>query len=360
MNTHTLKNRGTTINPEGRFETTTKEVFYDGWETANFMEEELPLLETTLLIEQAKSIITRNDSPDISFDQSINPYRGCEHGCVYCYARPSHAYVNLSPGLDFETKIFYKKDAASLLEKEITHAKYICKPIVIGANTDPYQPAESKLKITRQLLEVANQYQHPIAIITKSSLIERDLDILTELAKNQLIKVAITITTLSVELKKILEPRASAPQARLRVIKHLAQLGIPVTVMAAPMIPMINDTELEHILNAAKKAGANHAGYTLIRLPYEVKALFKEWLKNHYPDRANHVMSLIKQMRGGKEYDAKFGKRMKGEGTFAELLSMRFKLACKKYQLNQAPSPALATDLLKKPKTANAQLDLHW
>lgn len=352
---NTIKNRGTESAIEGRFETTTKEIFYDSWDTEIFDEEPLPTLETTLLLEKAKSIITRNDSPDISFDQSINPYRGCEHGCIYCYARPSHAYMNLSPGIDFESKIFYKKDAALLLEKEINKSSYVCKPIVIGANTDPYQPAESKLKITRGLLEIANQYNHPIAIITKSSLVERDIDLLKNLAQKNLVKVAITITTLSVPLKKILEPRASAPSARLRVIRHLSTQGIPVTVMAAPMIPMINDMELERILKAAKNAGASYAGYTFIRLPYEVKDLFKEWLETHYPDRAEHVMSLIKQSRGGKEYDATFGKRMRGEGEFANLINARFKLACKKQQLNAAPSVRLDTTLFRKKDNKKQQ-----
>lgn len=347
MKNMTIKNRGTSNNIEGRFEKATKEVFFDGWESGQF-DDDLPTLETTLLLEKAKTIITRNDSPDISFEQSINPYRGCEHGCIYCYTRPSHAYMNLSPGLDFESKIFYKKDAALLLENEINRPKYVCKTIVIGANTDPYQPVEGQLKITRQLLEVADRYQHPIAIITKGTLIERDLDILENLAKKNLVRVAITITTLSVGLKTILEPRASAPSARLRVIRNLSSRGIPITVMAAPMIPMINDMELESILTAAKDAGAKNAGLTLIRLPHEVKILFKEWLKEHFPDRADHVMSLVKQMRGGKEYDSTFGKRMRGEGEFANLLTMRFKLACKKLKLNEGPAFQLDTTLLKK------------
>lgn len=352
----TIKNRGAISNPEGRFENETREIFDDGWQWQE--EDELPTLETTLLVERAKSIITRNDSPDIGFDQSINPYRGCEHGCIYCYARPSHAYMNLSPGLDFETKIFYKLDAAKLLEKEITQTKYVCKPIVIGANTDPYQPAESKLKVTRSLLEIANQYQHPIGIITKSCLIERDLDLLTQLAKNELVRVAITVTTLSIALKKILEPRASAGVARLRAIRKLTEAGVPVTVMAAPMIPMINDMELEKILALAKKAGAQHAGYTFIRLPYEVKDLFKEWLRTHYPQRAEHVMSIIRQMRNGKEYDSTFGKRMRGEGEFANLLQLRFKNACRKFGLNQTPPLELNTKMLKKAPFESHQFKL--
>lgn len=343
----TIKNRGAVSNPEGRFEKEKRELFYDGWELDE-SDEILPLLETTSLIDHTKKIISRNNSPDIGFEQSINPYKGCEHGCIYCYARPTHAYMNLSPGLDFETKIFYKPNAAQLLEQEINKPSYICKPIVIGANTDPYQPMESKFKITRDLLKVSQQHGHPIVIITKSSLIERDLDLLEALAAKQLVKVAVTITTLTIELKKILEPRASAPQARLRVIQKLSALGIPVSVMAAPMIPMINDMELELILEAAKNAGANDAGYTFIRLPYEVKDLFKEWLLKHFPDRATHVMSLIRQMRGGKEYDAAFGKRMTGEGEFANLLSIRFKKACNKFKLNVMPSVNLARHHFKK------------
>lgn len=352
----TTKNRGANSNPQGRFEIEQREIFYDGWDSIE--EEQLPTLETTLFKENAKSIISRNDSPDIGFDQSINPYKGCEHGCIYCYARLSHAYMNLSPGLDFETKIFYKVDAANLLIKEMSKPSYICKPIVIGANTDPYQPAESKLKITRSLLEVAYQYNHPIAIITKSSLIARDLDLISKLAQKNLIKVAITLTTLSIELKKILEPRASAPAGRLSTIKKLSALKIPVRVMAAPMIPMINDMELEHILASAKNAGAAYAGYTFIRLPYEVKDLFKEWLQIHFPQRATHVMSLIRQMRGGKEYDATFGKRMRGEGEFANLLALRFDRACKKYQLNQLPCVKLATDLFQQSISKQMSLEV--
>lgn len=352
----TLKNRGAFSNPEGRFETQQREEFHDGWDIT---EDPLPLLETILLPEYAKSIITYNDSPDIGFDQSINPYRGCEHGCIYCYARPSHAYMNLSPGIDFETKIFHKVDAANLLKKELAKKNYQCKTIVIGANTDPYQPAESKLKITRSILEVLNEYNHPVAIITKNSLIERDMDILSEMARKNLAKVAVTVTTLSTQLKIILEPRTTSPRARIKTIRKLTEHGIPVRVMAAPMIPMINDKELEKILSAASEAGATHAGYTLIRLPYEVKQLFKEWLSNHFPDRAEHVMSIIKQMRGGKEYDATFGTRMRGEGEFANLLAMRFKLACKRFNLNNKPS-LIDTSQFTPPKEPglNFELDL--
>lgn len=355
-----IKNRGAVSNPEGRFEKEKREIIDDGW-YSNDEEEQLPPLETTLIPEFAKSIISRNDSPDIGFEQSINPYKGCEHGCIYCYARPSHAYMNLSPGLDFETKIFHKVDAAKLLEKELSKPKYVCKSIMLGANTDPYQPAESKLKITRSILEVLNRYNHPVAVITKSSMIERDIDILADMAKRNLAKVAVSITTLSPHLKHILEPRTSSPKARLRAVNRLSEAGIPVRVMVAPIIPRINDHEMEKILKLSKEAGALYASYVLIRLPYEVKDLFKEWLLQHFPDRAEHVMSLIKQMRGGKEYDSTFGSRMSGRGEFAELLSNRFNLACKRYQLNCTPSPKFDTHHFVRPvilASTSGQLEL--
>lgn len=352
----TLKNRGALSNPDGRFESQTREHFADGWDIE---EDILPPLETFLLPEHSKSVISRNDSPDIGFEQSINPYRGCEHGCIYCYARPSHSYVNLSPGIDFETKIFYKVDAAKLLEKEINKKNYVCKPIVLGANTDPYQPAEAKLEITRSLLKVLADHQHPVIIITKNSLIERDLDILSGMATHNLAKVAISITSLSTDLKRIMEPRTTAPSGRLRVIKNLTENHIPVRVMVAPVIPMINDIELEKIMQAAAQSGAKYANYVLIRLPHEVKDLFKEWLSTHFPERAEHVMSLIRQMRGGKEYDAKFGPRMRGEGEYANLLKTRFLLACKRYRLNVEPSPALETGkFCKKGNPPYKQLSL--
>ncbi len=356
----TIKNRGALSNPEGRFDIHTYENIDDGWYRDD-EEEALPPLETVLYPEHAKSIISRNDSPDLGFEQSINPYRGCEHGCIYCYARPSHAYMNLSPGLDFETKIFHKVDAARLLERELSKPSYACKTIMLGANTDPYQPAESKLLVTRSILEVLSRYQHPVAIITKSSLIERDLDLIADMAHRHLAKVAVSITTLRPELKRTLEPRTSSPQARLRVVKKLSGAGIPVRVMAAPMIPMINDVELERILGMAATAGATQASYTLIRLPHEVKTLFKEWLTTHFPDRANHVMSLIRQMRGGKEYDATFGKRMSGEGEFAQLLALRFQLACKRLKLNVLPSTPLDTRRFQRPAPVtppSPQMDL--
>jgi DNA repair photolyase len=354
-----IKNRGAVSNPHGRFAKETREDFQDGWDLdeLNPEEENLPTLETTLLQDNAKSVITHNDSPDIGFEQSINPYRGCEHGCIYCYARPSHAYMGLSPGLDFETKIFYKVNAAKLLEAELNKSKYQCKTIVLGANTDPYQPVEGKLQVTRSLLEVLNKYNHPVAIITKSSMIERDLDLLTDMAQRQIAKVAVSITTLSSELKRTLEPRASDPRGRLRVVKKLTEAGIPVRVMVAPIIPLITCVELEKILKEASAAGARYAGYTLVRLPYEVKDLFKEWLAKHFPERAEHVMNIIRQMRGGKENDATFGRRMRGEGEFANLLASRYKIACKRFQLNIDPDPVLRTDLFKRPGQPE-QLDL--
>lgn len=353
------KNRGAISNPEGRFEKERHEAWDDGWDT-NHEEETLPPLETMLLPERAKTVITRNDSPDIGFEQSINPYRGCEHGCIYCYARPSHAYMNMSPGLDFETKIFYKMDAAQLLEKELNKPNYICKPIVLGSNTDPYQPVEGKLKITRALLEILSRYHHPVAIITKSSMIERDIDLLSDMAKRHLAKVAVSVTTLSSKLKFILEPRTSAPMARLNAIRKLSAAGIPVRVMTAPIIPLVNDKELENILRSARAAGALHASYTFIRLPYEVKDLFKEWLAKYFPERAEHVMSIIRQMRGGKDYDATFGRRMRGEGEFADLLAKRFELACKRFKLNCQPSFTLDTRSFKCPILLTKQLGFQF
>jgi len=350
-----IKNRGAISNPEGRFDKEIREEFDDGWEKEL---ETLPPLETILFLDHAKSLITKNKSPDLGFEQSINPYRGCEHGCIYCYARPSHAYMDMSPGLDFETKIFYKADAAKLLAEQLEKPKYICQSIVLGANTDPYQPIEAKLKISRQILETLNRYNHPVIIITKGALIERDLDILSDMAERQLIKVAVSITTLSTELKHIMEPRTATPRARLRVVNKLSSAGIPVRIMAAPMIPLINDMEMEKILKAASESGAQHASYTFIRLPYEVKNLFKQWLAKHFPERAEHVMSIIRQMRGGKEYDATFGKRMRGEGEFADLLAMRFKLACKRFKLNLIDSPTLNTQSFKRCKEIRKQLDL--
>jgi DNA repair photolyase len=324
--------RGALSNPPGRFESTRTERVDDGWGSAD---EELPPFETVVLPEPARSIISRNQSPDIPFSQSINPYRGCEHGCIYCYARPSHAYVNLSPGLDFETRLFYKKDAARLLEQELAAPGYRCEPIAIGANTDPYQPIEREYRITRSIIEVLARCRHPFSIITKSALIERDLDLLAPLARDSLVHAFVSVTTLSNELKRTLEPRTASPAARLRTIRRLAEAGVCVGVMAAPVIPVLTDSELENILQAAAQAGASSAGYVLLRLPYEVKDLFREWLELNEPLKAKHVMSRMTAMRGGRDYDSRWKSRQRGEGEYAQLLAQRFKTACTRYGLSR-------------------------
>jgi DNA repair photolyase len=306
-------------------------------------------------------VITTNDSPDVGFDQSINPYRGCSHGCVYCFARPTHAYLGLSPGLDFETKLFYKADAVKLLEAELSKPKYVCKPIALGINTDGYQPLEKRLEITRSILAVLARCRHPVSIVTKSALVVRDIDLLAELAQNRLVSVMLSVTSLTNDIKRTLEPRAASPQARLRVIQQLSRAGIPVGVLVAPVIPAITDHEMEDIMAAAAQAGATSAGYVLLRLPHEVKILFREWLSEHYPDRAKHVMSLINQTRGGKDYDAEFGRRMSGTGPYAELLRTRFELARRKCGFDRADERhALATGLFRPPARDQSQLTLGF
>jgi len=322
--------RGAVSNPEGRFELTRAEAVDDGWGS---LDEPLPPLETTVRPEPARSIISRNKSPDIPFDQSINPYRGCEHGCIYCYARPSHGYLNLSPGLDFETKLFYKPDAAQLLENELAAPGYRCSPITIGANTDPYQPIERTYRVTRSILEVLAKCRHPFSIITKSAMIERDVELLAQLARERLVLTLMSVTTLSNELKRTLEPRTASPAARLRAIRTLSAAGVPVGVMVAPVIPVLTDSELEKILEAAAEAGARSAGYVLLRLPYEVKDLFRQWLDQHEPLKAKHVLSRMQAMRSGRDYDSRWGVRQRGEGEYAQLLNLRFKNACRKYGL---------------------------
>jgi DNA repair photolyase len=327
------RGRGTATNPHNRFAPNRSVAEDDGWY------QEVPLTQgTTVTLETAKSIIARNSSPDIPFDRSINPYRGCEHGCIYCYARPSHAYWDMSPGLDFETRLIAKTNAAALLEQQLSKPGYSVAPITLGANTDPYQPIEREYKITRATLEVLLRYRHPVTIITKGSLILRDLDLLAELAKRRLVSVFISLTSLDDELKRILEPRAAAPKARLRAIRVLRDAGVPVGVLLAPMIPMINDMELEKLMTEAKAAGALSASYVMLRLPLEVAPLFEEWLQAHYPQRAEHVMSLVRQSRGGQVYDSRFGSRMRGEGVFAELLAQRYSIAVKRLGLNQRDS----------------------
>ncbi|AIR88940.1 PA0069 family radical SAM protein [Pseudomonas cremoricolorata] len=337
MNPPVIRGRGTADNPHNRFAATRSVAEDDGWY------QEVPPTQTTeVRFEQAKTIIARNTSPDLPFDRSINPYRGCEHGCIYCYARPSHAYWDMSPGLDFETRLIAKSNAAEVLEQQLSKPGYVCAPINLGANTDPYQPIEREQRLSRQVLEVLLRYRHPVTIVTKGSLVLRDLDLLSELAERRLVRVMISLTTLDNELKRTLEPRAASPAARLRAIRVLREAEVPVGVLCSPIIPMINDCELERLLEAAKQAGAQSAAYMLLRLPREVAPLFEQWLHDHYPQRANHVLSLIRQSRGGELYDSRFGERMRGEGVFAELLAQRFAKAMRRMQF--AGREALALD----------------
>ncbi len=347
--------RGAVTNPAGRFESLSVAAVDDGWQHDD---ETLPPLQTTVQVDASRSILTRNDSPDVPFTQSINPYRGCEHGCVYCFARPTHAYFNLSPGLDFETKLFYKPDAVALLEAELSKASYRCQTIALGTNTDPYQPIERQHRLMRGILELLARCQHPVSIVTKGSLIERDIDVLAAMAAKNLASVAISITSLSNDLKRTLEPRAASPAARLRVIKSLSDAGVPVTVLVAPVIPLLTDHELEKILEAAFSAGARHAGYLLLRLPFEVKQLFRDWLNAHEPLKAQHVMSLLNQLRGGRDNDPRFGFRQRGMGVYAELLAKRFASACQRIGLNQGERYALDTGQFVRPGPAGAQLSL--
>jgi DNA repair photolyase len=325
-----IKGRGTAQNPPVRFERESQDVFDDGWD----YKDEPPPPQTTLMRDATRSIISRNDSPDLGFDRSINPYRGCEHGCIYCFARPTHAYLGLSPGLDFETKIVFKPEAAALLEKELGKPGYAPQPIVLGSNTDPYQPVERTLKITRAILEVLENFKHPLIIVTKSAGVLRDADILGRMAKLNLVRVYLSITTLDPALARAMEPRAASPARRLAAITGLTQAGIPTGVLAAPMIPGLNDAEMEHILEAAARAGALSAGITLLRLPHELADLFTNWLNVHLPDRAKHVLSLIRQIRGGNLNDPQFHSRFKGSGPYAELLTRRFARASKQLGLN--------------------------
>lgn len=351
------KGRGALSNPDGRFERYQHAVFYDGWESQSD-EDDNPKLQTQLLPDKAKTIISRNTSPDVPFEYSVNPYRGCEHGCIYCFARPSHGYLGLSAGLDFETKLFYKVDAAACFAAELAKPSYRCKPIALGINTDAYQPVERDLQITRQLLQTALMFRQPVSIVTKSRLIERDLDLLTEMAQDNLVSVMVSLTSLQDEIKRTLEPRAASALTRLRVIKHLTGAGVPVGVLVAPVIPLITDHELEQLLEHAKEAGAESAGYVFLRLPHEVKTLFREWLQLHYPEKARHVMSLIQQSRGGKDYDSSYGQRMRGSGKFADLLAQRFKLACRRMKLNDREQLTLDCSLFRIPENDRLQLDL--
>lgn len=347
------RGRGAGLNRSGRFEKDQREVFDDGWETLD----ELPPLKTTVQEEKARTIITRNSSPDISFDRSINPYRGCEHGCVYCFARPTHAYVGLSPGLDFETKLFAKPNAAELLERELGRPGYQPRTIAIGTNTDPYQPVERRYRLMREILEVLEKTNHPVGIVTKSALVLRDVDILSRMAEKGLAKVALSVTSLDKDIARTLEPRASAPHRRLAAIKGLSDAGIPVSVMMAPVIPALTDSEIEAILEAAAENGAGEAGYILLRLPLEVSELFRDWLLRNRPDRYRHVMNILRSMRGGKDYDAEWGQRMKGQGPYAQQIGQRFTLAARRLGLNQRRRK-LTTELFSAPQTGGVQLSL--
>jgi DNA repair photolyase len=339
--------RGATNNAAGRFESKITESVDDGWGS---LEEELPPLHTTVQVDASRSIIARNQSPDIPFSQSINPYRGCEHGCVYCYARPTHAYLNLSPGLDFESKLFYKPNAAQLLKEELSAKSYQCSPIALGANTDPYQPIERQYRVTRSILQVLSDCHHPVTIVTKgAAIIERDLDLLASLAKRNLVFVYISVTTLDKNLKRKLEPRAASPASRLAIINKLAQANVPVGVLVAPIIPALTDHETENILEATAQAGAISAGYVMLRLPLEVNNLFQEWLNVHEPLKAKHVMSRVHELRNGKNNDARFGTRQSGEGVFATLFRQRFDLACRQHGLNARSLDALDTSCFVPP-----------
>jgi len=319
-----IKGRGAASHVPGRYAVTVAHGVDDGWGSVYEDLAEAPRPQTTVTEEHARSIISRNDSPDVGFSQSVNPYRGCEHGCVYCFARPSHAYLELSPGLDFETKLFAKTNAAERLRAELAKPSYKCSPLALGINTDAYQPIERRYRVTRQCLELLAECRHPVSFITKSALIERDVDLLAAMARENLVTAYFSITTLDNKLASRMEPRATAPHAKLRAMQALFDAGVPVGVMVAPVVPMITDMELEHVLEAAYQHGARAAGYVLLRLPHELKQVWREWLELHYPDRAAHVMSLIQQMRGGKDYDSAFGRRMRGEGPFAQLLAQRF------------------------------------
>jgi DNA repair photolyase len=347
------RGRGTGSNASGRYEPLARVAFDDGWQNID----DLPPFKTSVTVDATRRIITRNDSPDISFDRSINPYRGCEHGCVYCFARPTHAYLGLSPGLDFESKLFMKPNAPELLERELSAPGYQPKIIAIGTNTDPYQPIERRHQIMRRILEVLERAGHPVGIVTKSALVLRDLDILARMASRDLVKVALSVTTLDPTLARIMEPRASTPPRRLEALRQLVNAGIPTSTLVAPVIPAINDAEIERILEAVASTGVRHAGYVLLRLPLEVRDLFREWLMENFPDRHRHVFKLIRDMRGGKDYDSSFGKRMTGSGPIAWMIGRRFEIACEKLGFN-ATSVKTTTRHFSPPLAASDQLNL--
>ena len=347
------RGRGTASNTSGRYEPLARVAFDDGWQGL----EQLPPFKTTVTIDATRKIIARNDSPDLSFDRSINPYRGCEHGCVYCFARPTHAYLGLSPGLDFESKLFMKPNAPELLARELSAPDYSPKTIAIGTNTDPYQPIERRYQIMRRILEVLDRAGHPVGIVTKSALVLRDLDILTRMAKRDLVKVAISVTTLDPKLARVMEPRASTPPRRLGALRELVKAGVPASALVAPVIPAINDAEIERILEAIAETGVRHAGYVLLRLPLELKDLFREWLIENFPDRYRHVINLIRETRGGKDYDSSWGKRMTGSGPIAWMIGRRFEVACERLGFNLT-SVKTTTEHFRPPRPSAEQLDL--
>ena len=347
------RGRGARSNHTGRFEAERREAFDDGWEGLG----DLDAFKTTVFDDPARTIITRNDSPDISFDRSINPYRGCEHGCVYCFARPTHCFLGHSAGLDFETKLYARTNAAELLEKELSNPRYQPACMAIGTNTDPYQPIERERRIMRSILEVLERTSHPVGIVTKSALITRDIDILARMAERQLARVCISITTLDAKIARAMEPRAPTPTKRLDAVRQLAEAGIPTTVMVAPIIPALTDPEIERILEAAKEAGARSAGYVMLRLPLEISGLFREWLASEFPDRAERVMHLMQSMHGGRDYTSDWGVRQRGTGPYADQVGMRFRLAIKRLGFNQDRSE-LRTDLFKRPVLAGQQIPL--
>src|SRR5215467_10991121 len=347
------RGRGAQSNASGRYEPTARVAFDDGWQSL----EDLPPFKTTISLDTSRKVIAHNDSPDVGFDRSINPYRGCEHGCVYCFARPTHAYLGLSPGLDFESRLYAKPDAPAMLAKELAAPDYEPRMIAIGTNTDPYQPIERERKLMRGILEVLERAGHPVGIVTKSALVARDIDILSRMAKRNLAKVAISVTSIDPQLARTMEPRAPTPPKRLAALQALSEAGIPTTVMVAPVIPALNDSEIERILDAAAHAGAREASYVLLRLPLEVRDLFREWLMANYPDRYRHVFTLIRDMRGGRDYDSQWGTRMKGTGPMAWMIGRRFEIACEKLGLNKRRSK-LTTDHFAKPKRNGQQLSL--
>jgi DNA repair photolyase len=353
-----VKGRGSARYLPGRFAVTTPEAVDDGWHDADGEGDITSAPKTELREEVARSVLTRNQSPDIPFDQSLNPYRGCEHGCSYCFARPSHAYLDLSPGLDFETRIFAKTNAPEVLRRELAKPGYRVSPISLGINTDAYQPVERKLQLTRRIIAVLAETRHPFSLITKNALVERDLDLLVPMARENLVHVYFSITTLDNALSSRLEPRASAPHSRLKAVKRLSEAGIPVGVMFAPVIPWVNDQALEAVLDAASAHGATAAGYVLLRLPHEVAPLFRDWLQTHLPDRAAHVMSTIQQLRGGKDYDSRFGKRLSGEGVYADLLARRFALALKRAGFRERRHPPLDCSRFVPPRAPSPQGEL--